>query len=94
MTVDGGKRGVYLRQLEEVSKKTQWAVTVKPVLHDDVHNDRRVSVPLITSYLESGDIYNSSPGILRPCFSNISCFVHINCPSYADGVRDESAAFL
>lgn len=47
MTVDGGKRGVYLRQLEEVSKKTQWTVTVKPVLHDDVHNDRRVILTLV-----------------------------------------------
>ena len=46
VAVNGGKRGVYLRQPEEVSKKTQWSVTVNPVLHDDVHNDRRVSISL------------------------------------------------
>lgn len=42
VTVSGGLRGVYLRQLSDVSKKTQWAVTVKPVLHEDEHNDKRV----------------------------------------------------
>lgn len=41
VSVDG-KRGVYLRQSEEVSKKGQWAVTVKPVFHEDDHNDKRV----------------------------------------------------
>ncbi|CAM9998024.1 unnamed protein product, partial [Hapterophycus canaliculatus] len=41
VTVNGGKRGVYLRQPNEVSKKTQWAVTVKPLLHEDEHNDKR-----------------------------------------------------
>jgi len=42
VTVGTGKRGVYLRQLSHVSKKTQWAVTVKPILHEDEHNDKRV----------------------------------------------------
>ncbi|CAN0254327.1 unnamed protein product, partial [Ectocarpus fasciculatus] len=42
VTVSGGKRGVYLRQLDEVTRKSQWAVTVKPVLHEDEHNDKRV----------------------------------------------------
>lgn len=41
--VNGGNRGVYLRQLEHVSKKTQWSITVEPVLHEDEHNDKRVS---------------------------------------------------
>lgn len=40
--MSGGKRGVYLRELDEVTRKTQWAVTVKPVLHEDEHNDKRV----------------------------------------------------
>lgn len=43
VTVATGKRGVYLRQLSDVSKKTQWAVTVKPIMHEDEHNDKRVS---------------------------------------------------
>lgn len=43
VTVNNGMRGVYLRQPSDVSKKTQWAVTVKPVLHEDEHNDKRVS---------------------------------------------------
>lgn len=42
VSVSGGMRGVYLRQPSDVSKKTQWAVTVKPVLHEDDHNDKRV----------------------------------------------------
>eukprot|EP00903_Cladosiphon_okamuranus_P011552 g10875.t1 len=41
VTVSNGLRGVYLRQPSDVSKKTQWAVTVKPVLHEDDHNDKR-----------------------------------------------------
>ncbi|CAN0084223.1 unnamed protein product [Scytosiphon promiscuus] len=41
VTVNGSKRGVYLRQPEEVSKKTQWAVNIKPLLHEDDHNDKR-----------------------------------------------------